>query len=1195
MPLYANVRNPYVATQAEKNQLRQGGPAASRAFTQRVKALGHDGVVMAQEDGGIELVVFEPTQVKSATGNNGAFDGTNSDIRYSRNVKATSNSTAIQLRRAMTQRTVDGLAKGWSQRPDIVVVNNMQDPAVPEAVRREDETQRSQGAAGNVEGFWYSGKVYLVADALPSSQDVARVLYHEVLGHHGLRGHFGPALDRVRDQVAKMRPKDIQAKAEEYGLDLSQPAHVRYAAEEVLAEMAQTRPDLALVQRAIAAIRTFLREHVPGFKNLELTDSEIVRNYLLPARGFIERGGLVDDGNQELAYSRSAMKSVDANITRGRASLAKALTERTSVHRAMFRNGLGWVDFVWGAEGVIKPNGKTKGAMGLSHILEARQRKDGMSEQEAISSLSEMVSTIASGREIDRGTYGNTVSVKVEYDGFRVGMVKTAGSNAWVVTAFEVNQVQGRPDIDARLSTQSKSTLPRSGLGAGSVAPGDSVPSLDRATRRDSTERGSPAGAGDVSSLTFDRDAGNNPPDRTRQGGSKTAKSVLQERAQTNQPISESPSAISGQSTGASLAQGPAAQQAPRSTAQGNSSEVTPKKDGGEAPQFSRSQPQTAISSSMEIRPSPLATTESVRAAIGELVNGLGMLPNRLGRVVVATSAEIKRDWEPLIGPAGMEASGVAGQAQGFYDPQTRTVFVIADHISAGDELGVVAHELMHKHGQAVLGRDGWNQLYDAIGGWASAPKDSMERIVYDEAARRVEASGPVLSNQELFPYAVQVSLEMGIRPNGGTRQGTVAHWLAQARSTLRAVWNKLASSKGDFNSLDLVNLAFGIAQRENPAHASELDAETVAASAVASDALKQKSEKGELFALPKSDKKSIAAITADHDPTIRVRTSKSPEGETVYTLSMPDGTSAQITSRPAVESAVYGMDEKTGAMLSERPGEKAPPVGSRDNIWIDVSTLKPGQTGGLVYNIAATYAHNNGSIFIGDPAGLSNAALRRRAEQMLSSALKFGTTDHLAPHPRQAAGDAALGVPPLRWVYGDHVSNIERLMDVNLQALDNANPDAKNLIYELDTSTFRDASDGGALSREQMAEAFDRRVRSDEEAAYSGWRTVARGAVMRAVLQGSREQAASDRAGTGRESGQGGSRVLDGRVRQPDQPASSADRELRRHSGILVALAGQRDRLASSEKNQRIFYSRQAGGVAPRVQPKAPKPTACS
>ena len=51
---------------------------------------------------------------------------------------------------------------------------------------------------------------------------------------------------------------------------------------------------------------------------------------------------------QSMQASRSAMKSVDANIRRGEQALAKALNEKTTVHRAMFRNGPGWVDFVWG-------------------------------------------------------------------------------------------------------------------------------------------------------------------------------------------------------------------------------------------------------------------------------------------------------------------------------------------------------------------------------------------------------------------------------------------------------------------------------------------------------------------------------------------------------------------------------------------------------------------------------------------------------------------------------------------------------------------------------------------------------------------------------------------------------------------------------------------------------------------------------
>ncbi|WP_423459976.1 JAB domain-containing protein [Ottowia sp. VDI28] len=224
------------------------------------------------------------------------------------------------------------------------------------------------------------------------------------------------------------------------------------------------------------------------------------------------------------------------------------------------------------------------------------------------------------------------------------------------------------------------------------------------------------------------------------------------------------------------------------------------------------------------------ATVDSVRAAVRQLVNGLGSLPNSLGRVVVATSDEIKQHWEPLIGTTGMEAAGEAGRAQGFYDPNTRTVFLVADHIKAGEEVGVVAHELMHKHGQAVLGAEGWNRLHGAIEGWARAAEGSMERRVYDEAAARVQASRPqgadatAYSSQELFPYAVQVALEMGVKPNLLAKPGTVARWLGEVKRALRQVWEKITRKPDAFNSQDLVNLAFGIAQRENPEHTGELD-----------------------------------------------------------------------------------------------------------------------------------------------------------------------------------------------------------------------------------------------------------------------------------------------------------------------------------------------------------------------------------
>jgi len=55
-------------------------PELSDAIRSTLTALGYDGVVL---DGGREIVAFKPTQIKSATGNEGTFDPENPDIRKS--------------------------------------------------------------------------------------------------------------------------------------------------------------------------------------------------------------------------------------------------------------------------------------------------------------------------------------------------------------------------------------------------------------------------------------------------------------------------------------------------------------------------------------------------------------------------------------------------------------------------------------------------------------------------------------------------------------------------------------------------------------------------------------------------------------------------------------------------------------------------------------------------------------------------------------------------------------------------------------------------------------------------------------------------------------------------------------------------------------------------------------------------------
>lgn len=215
----------------------------------------------------------------------------------------------------------------------------------------------------------------------------------------------------------------------------------------------------------------------------------------------------------------------------------------------------------------------------------------------------------------------------------------------------------------------------------------------------------------------------------------------------------------------------------------------------------------------------------------------------------------------------------------------------------------------------------------------------------------------------------------------------------------------------------------------------------------------------------------------------------------------MPNGSLARITQRPAdtYGPPVYGY-ESDGVSFTpvlERPGDNAEAVPeTKGDVWIDVSQLKEGGDGRLVYNIAATYAHNTDRIFIGDPNGLSDIALRRRAQHMLSSALKFGTTDHLAPAMEQVRGSKKAGVPPLQWTYGDSAGNIRSLINVVLGGIESAggNP----IDFRPDTGRFYDRA-GRELDDDSLRQAVEA---GRSPAARAGDTTLKGLAVLRALVR---------------------------------------------------------------------------------------------
>lgn len=97
MPVYLSIQNPYVRTATSwntdpldpyqwipANSEKFGGDkkAASRAWTAMMRAQGYDGFIDNATTNG-EVVAFDNTQIKSAIGNNGLFDASNPDIRFS--------------------------------------------------------------------------------------------------------------------------------------------------------------------------------------------------------------------------------------------------------------------------------------------------------------------------------------------------------------------------------------------------------------------------------------------------------------------------------------------------------------------------------------------------------------------------------------------------------------------------------------------------------------------------------------------------------------------------------------------------------------------------------------------------------------------------------------------------------------------------------------------------------------------------------------------------------------------------------------------------------------------------------------------------------------------------------------------------------------------------------------------------------
>ncbi|MDX5627312.1 MULTISPECIES: hypothetical protein [unclassified Brenneria] len=192
------------------------------------------------------------------------------------------------------------------------------------------------------------------------------------------------------------------------------------------------------------------------------------------------------------------------------------------------------------------------------------------------------------------------------------------------------------------------------------------------------------------------------------------------------------------------------------------------------------------------------------------------------------------------------------------------------------------------------------------------------------------------------------------------------------------------------------------------------------------------------------------------------------------------------------------------------------------EEVWFDVSRLLEGEFGSAIYQAVADYAVNTRRIFIGDPAGLSDIAIRRRTEAMLSSALKHGSTEYLEPHARQRCGECALGIPPLKWRSGNDIYNISSMIETSLTSIKSQLPEIENARYDFAIRAFR-TGEGQPLTN-GMLRAWSTRPRI--RAAGAGGATLKRAIFLNTLLR----MESSERSG-----------LLEQVLRQRNQFVSSA------------------------------------------------------
>lgn len=429
-----------------------------------------------------------------------------------------------------------------------------------------------------------------------------------------------------------------------------------------------------------------------------------------------------------------------------------------------------------------------------------------------------------------------------------------------------------------------------------------------------------------------------------------------------------------------------------------------------------------------------------------------------------AVSVNVVASWDALPAHlANQVQQDGATDLEGIWDPVSRSVYLVQQNLSSPKR---AAEVLFHEMGHAGL------QLH------LGARRTAILTSVYNDNENVRQAADKL---RQAFGYDIARATEEALADlNGVEAWKQLTGWrklVAAFRSVLRGLADKLpaewraALAPESWTDDDVLYLLSQAAQRlRDMAQAQQADTQMAEAYAArpADDPFtyvaatwKALSPNQALYRIPVSDKTDLAGIFGDIDPSIRVSEGTAAEVQTAR----------NTTGKKVIRVINVEMPREVNGHLVHDPVQISM---TAKEVWINAAALKESVSGGSrVYAAVGNFAYNTGRVFIGDPLGLSDLALIRRTENMLSLAIKFGTTRFLHPHEKQLApaADSASKlkgkVQPLDWRVGDDEHNLVELARRSYDNVVAFLPEIQNVELDPVTGRFVDIE-----SREPVSDA---------------------------------------------------------------------------------------------------------------------------